>query len=100
MLVAIQFRQHVGDAGDSGPVADPRGHDLVVDLLSQLGFGKTDFQPQLLAQLFGLFIEEQKHRFARVAVIRTTPNQIDNFLVFEQIIVDVFNRSERAMWDL
>lgn len=98
--VAFQFRQNVGNAGNPSSITDTSGHDFVVNFLTQLCLGKTNFQTQLLAELLGLIVEKQEHGLADISVLRSAADVVDDLLVFQHVIVDIFDRCERTMRDL
>ena len=91
VFVILDLGQHIRHRRHTGLVADPHGFDLVVHLLAQLGLGEPDIRPQFFRQAFGFLVEHQEHELG----LATAPlDEIDDFFVLQQIVVDVFDALE------
>ena len=74
--------------GDRACIADARVQ------LAQIDFVVFDLDPEFAANLFGFFVEHQKDR-RRSA---TAPEDlVHNILVLQQVVVDIFDRTELGM---
>ena len=91
MRVALDLAQRVRHTRHPGLVANAYRFHLVVAAAAQTRRWKPHLDAKLLAQLLGAIVEHQKHRHG---LATATFNVVDDFLVLEEIIVDVFDALE------
>jgi hypothetical protein len=92
--VVRRAAQHVGDAGDSRFVPEPRGHDLRVEPFAQVRLGKRDLQPKLRGQRFRRLIEHHEDRFT----ITAPTNEVVYLGMAKKVVVDLLHRPPRALF--
>src|SRR5690606_13305772 len=68
--------------------------DLVVHLGAQLGLREPDLAAQLLRQTLGLLVEHQEDEFG---LATPAPDEVDDLLVLEKVVVDVLDRLKLRM---
>ena len=94
IVVGFYLGQNVWHGRHTSLVADAHGFDLVVHRLAQFGLGEPDGSAQLLAQPLGFFVKHQEHKFWLAAA---PLDEINYFLVLQQVVVDVLDRLEFCM---
>ena len=83
----VGHRWHAGLGGQAG------GHGLGVDVLAQRGRRMGDAQAELGRQALGLLVEHDEDRQATLAL---RAHEVADFLVPQQVVVDLLDRRELA----